>query len=482
MSVAILSMVLAMVYGVFFSMLRGTEAGAETALQVQRNRVALKTLEDAFSGLVYYEPDKDNPNTGVYAFIVDTLDFDYPSVSFVSRVPPDFLGNKEFGSQTLRRITFQVEDDDDFGRSLVMYQSAALQPEYDLEVEEPSRWVLGQDLDQFLMLFYSTSVEEWINEWDDTNSVPSRIKFELAYARPDGGAASIEDMHKREFSLFSRNITKEMRLQKLKPAPKKPSRVPSRVPSRGSSDKKPDSSSGGRKISDFKKSGINENKISISADKTNIFDKEKTKKELNIILKSDVQGSSEALKNAIDKIEHPEVKPKIILFDIGMINETDVSLAKASNAVIIGYNIKPNREAKKSAEVQKVRIEFFNIIYQAIEFVENNLSGLLEPERKEKVEGMAEILKIFKLSKSGKVAGSKVTEGEIKNNSKARILRDGKVVHDGSISSIFREKNAVKEVKHGLECGISFKNFADFKEKDIIESYTVDVIRREIHD
>ena len=110
MSVAILSMVLAMVYGVFFSMLRGTEAGAETALQVQRNRVALKTLEDAFSGLVYYEPDKDNPNTGVYAFIVDTLDFDYPSVSFVSRVPPDFLGSKEFGSQTLRRITFQIED------------------------------------------------------------------------------------------------------------------------------------------------------------------------------------------------------------------------------------------------------------------------------------------------------------------------------------------------------------------------------------
>ena len=165
-----------------------------------------------------------------------------------------------------------------------------------------------------------------------------------------------------------------------------------------------------------------------------------------------------------------------------MINETDVSLAKASNAIIIGYNIKPNREAKKSAEVQKIRIEFFNIIYKAIEFVESNLSGLLEPEKKEKVQGMAEILKIFKLSKSGKVAGSKVTEGEIKNNSKARIVRDGKVIHDGSISSIFREKNAVKEVQNGLECGISFKNFADFKEKDIIECYTIDVIRREIHD
>ena len=237
-----------------------------------------------------------------------------------------------------------------------------------------------------------------------------------------------------------------------------------------------------KKISNFKKSGIVNNKVSISADKTNLFDKESTKKELNIILKSDVHGSSEALKNAIDKIEHPEVKPKIILSDIGAINETDVSLAKASNAIIIGYNIKPNREAKNSAETHKVRIEFYNIIYKAIEFVENNLSGLLEPEKKEKVEGMAEILRIFKLSKSGKIAGSKVTEGEIKNNSKARILRDGKVVHEGSITSIFREKNAVKEVKNGLECGIAFKNFADFKEKDIIESYSIDVIRREIHD
>ena len=237
-----------------------------------------------------------------------------------------------------------------------------------------------------------------------------------------------------------------------------------------------------KNISNFKKIGSKENKISISPDRTNIFNNEDTKKELNIILKSDVQGSNEALKNAIEKIEHSEVKPKIILSDIGMINETDVSLAKASNAIIIGYNMKPNREAKKSAENNKVRIEFFNIIYKAIEFVEQNLSGLLEPERKEKVEGMAEILKIFKLSKSGKVAGSKVTEGEIKNNSKARILRDGKVVHDGNISSIFREKNAVKEVKNGLECGIAFKNFSDFKEKDIIESYRVDMIRREIHD
>ena len=163
-----------------------------------------------------------------------------------------------------------------------------------------------------------------------------------------------------------------------------------------------------------------------------------------------------------------------------MINETDISLAKASNAVVIGFNIKPNREAKKSAEMEKIRIEFFNIIYKAIEFVEQSLSGLLEPEKKETIQGTAEILQIFKLSKSGKVAGSKVVEGEIKSTSKARIIRDGVVIHDGNISSIFREKNAVKEVKNRRECGISFKNYGDFKIKDKIEAYKIDIIQREI--
>tara|TARA_B100001123_G_scaffold422384_1_gene531203 strand:- start:650 stop:1420 length:771 start_codon:yes stop_codon:yes gene_type:complete len=235
-----------------------------------------------------------------------------------------------------------------------------------------------------------------------------------------------------------------------------------------------------KKINAFRKTGTKEKNVLISPDKTNLFESQSTKKELNIILKSDVQGSSEALKNAINKIEHSEVKPKIILSDIGMINETDISLAKASNGIVIGFNIKPNREAKKSAESQNIRIEFFNIIYKAIEFVEKSLSGLLEPEKKETVQGTAEVLQIFKLSKSGKVAGSKVIEGEIKSTSKARIIRDGAVIHDGNISSIFREKNAVKEVKNGLECGISFKNYGDFKIKDKIEAYKVDIIQREI--
>ena len=183
---------------------------------------------------------------------------------------------------------------------------------------------------------------------------------------------------------------------------------------------------------------------------------------------------------AINKIEHSEVEAKIILSDIGMINETDVSLAKASNAVLIGFNIKPNREAKKLAEEQKVEIKYFNIIYEALEYIEKSLSGLLEPDIKEKVLGSAEIQKIFKVSNAGKIAGSKVLNGEIKSKSKARIIRDGVVVYNGEIQSIYREKNQVKEVGTGLECGISIKDFIDFKEKDVIESYLAEEIQRSI--
>ena len=234
-----------------------------------------------------------------------------------------------------------------------------------------------------------------------------------------------------------------------------------------------------RKLAEFKKD--NKDKKILTKDKMTLFENSRGKKEeLNIIVKSDVQGSSEALKMAINKIKHDEVEAKIILSDIGMINETDVSLAKASNAVLIGFNVKPNREAKKLAEEQKVEIRFFNIIYEAINHVEKSLSGLLEPDIKETVLGSAEILKIFKVSSAGKIAGSKVINGEIKAKSKARIIRDGVVVHNGEIQSIFREKNQVKEVGTGLECGISLKNYIDFKEKDVIESYLAEEIRRTI--
>jgi translation initiation factor IF-2 len=234
-----------------------------------------------------------------------------------------------------------------------------------------------------------------------------------------------------------------------------------------------------KKLSEFRKNNSVQNKI-LAKDKTTLFEDAKEKDELNIIIKSDVQGSSEALKMAINKIEHKEVKAKIILSDIGMINETDVSLAKASNAILVGFNVKPNREAKKLAEEQKIDIKYFNIIYEAIDYVEKALSGLLEPDIKETVLGSAEIQKIFKVSTAGKIAGSKVISGEIKSKSKARIIRDGVVVYSGEILSLYREKNQVKEVGNGLECGISIKDFIDFKEKDVIESYVSEEIQRSL--
>ena len=234
-----------------------------------------------------------------------------------------------------------------------------------------------------------------------------------------------------------------------------------------------------KELTEFRKNDNNKNKT-LPKDKTTLFEDVKDKDELNIIIKSDVQGSSEALKMAINKIEHKEVEAKIILSDIGMINETDVSLAKASNAILIGFNVKPNREAKKLAEEQKIEIKYFNIIYEAIDHVEKSLSGLLEPEVKETILGNAEIQKIFKVSNAGKIAGSKVINGEIKSKSKARIIRDGVVIYNGEILSIFREKNQVKEVGTGLECGISLKDFIDFKEKDVIESFLSEEIKRSI--
>tara|TARA_B100000886_G_scaffold132309_2_gene89235 strand:+ start:7688 stop:9871 length:2184 start_codon:yes stop_codon:yes gene_type:complete len=234
-----------------------------------------------------------------------------------------------------------------------------------------------------------------------------------------------------------------------------------------------------KEMAEFKKTNIAKNKLLVK-DKTTLFESDKKKDELNIVLKSDVQGSSEALKMAINKMEHGEVETKIILSDIGMINETDVSLAKASNALLIGFNVKPNREAKKLAEEQKIEIKYFNIIYEALDYIEKSLSGLLEPDVKETLLGSAEIQKIFKVSNAGKIAGSKVLSGEIKSKSRARIIRDGVVVYSGEILSIFREKNQVKEVGAGLECGISIKDFIDFKEKDVIESYLSEEIQRTI--
>ena len=202
--------------------------------------------------------------------------------------------------------------------------------------------------------------------------------------------------------------------------------------------------------------------------------------ELNIIIKSDVHGSSEAIKSAINQIKHDEVKPKILLSDIGMITETDVTLAKASNAILVAFNVKPSKEAKNRAEKEKITISSFNIIYEVLDFIKNKMSGLLTPEIDEKIIGTAEILQIFKVSKVGKVAGSKVVDGEIIQDSNARVIRDGAIIFNGKIGSIFREKNQTKQVSAGLECGITIKDYGDFQKKDIIEVYNSTVTERTI--
>ena len=195
--------------------------------------------------------------------------------------------------------------------------------------------------------------------------------------------------------------------------------------------------------------------------------------ELNLIIKSDVHGSSEAIKNAISQIKHDEVKPKIILADIGMVTETDVTLAKASNAVLIAFNVKPSKEAKKLAENEKIKISSYNIIYEVLDYIKQRMSGLLAPDVQEKITGTAQILEIFKVSGAGKVAGCKITEGEITSNSDVRLIRDGTIIHTGKIGSIFREKNQVKQVSNGQECGITIKEYIDFQKNDTIEAFNV---------
>jgi translation initiation factor IF-2 len=207
---------------------------------------------------------------------------------------------------------------------------------------------------------------------------------------------------------------------------------------------------------------------------------DKSAAELNIIVKSDVHGSAEAIKSAINQITHDEVKPKIILSDIGMVTETDVTLAKASNAALIAFNVKPSKEAKKLAENEKIVISSYNIIYEVLDYIKLRMSGLLAPDVQEKIIGTAQILEIFKVSGTGKVAGSKVTEGEITSGASARVVRDGAIIYTGKISTIFREKDQAKQVSNGQECGITLKDFIDFQKNDTIEAFSTTTTDRTV--
>ena len=194
-------------------------------------------------------------------------------------------------------------------------------------------------------------------------------------------------------------------------------------------------------------------------------------KEINVIIKTDVNGSSEAVKNSLEKLDVEGVKVKVIRSSVGAIKESDVVLAKASNAIIIGFNVRPNNDIRDYAKDQGVEIRLYDIIYKVVEDMEAAMRGMLDPEYVEEILGSAEVRQLFKFSKVGTIAGSYVLDGVVKSNAKARIIRDGIVIYDGNIGSLQREKDSVKEVKKGLECGIVIENYNDIKERDIIEAY-----------
>jgi translation initiation factor IF-2 len=201
-------------------------------------------------------------------------------------------------------------------------------------------------------------------------------------------------------------------------------------------------------------------------------------REINVIIKADVNGSSEAVKNSLEKIEVEDVRVKVIRSSVGAITESDVVLAKASNAIIVGFNVRPTNTIRDYAKENGVEIRLYDVIYKAVEEIEAAMKGMLEPIYEEKVTGTAEVRQLFKFSKVGTIAGSYVVDGVIKRDAKARIIRDGIVIYDGDINSIQREKDTVKEVKKGLECGITILNFNDIKVGDIIEGYEMVEVER----
>ena len=194
-------------------------------------------------------------------------------------------------------------------------------------------------------------------------------------------------------------------------------------------------------------------------------------KEINVVLKCDVRGSEEAVKNSLEKIDVEGVKCKVIRSGIGTITESDITLAQASNAIIIGFNVVPTNSIKDYAKNVNVELRLYTIIYKVVEDMEAAMKGMLDPVYEEKVTGTAKILELFKFSKVGTIAGSRVTDGVIKSNSRVRVIRDGVIIYDGKIGSLQREKDQVKEVKSGFDCGLTVEGYNDLKVDDELQAY-----------
>ncbi|MEK3989610.1 translation initiation factor IF-2 [Robertmurraya sp. FSL R5-0851] len=212
----------------------------------------------------------------------------------------------------------------------------------------------------------------------------------------------------------------------------------------------------------------------------NLFEhmKQGEMKDINLIVKADVQGSVEALAAALQKIEVEGINVKIIHTGVGAINESDITLAAASNAIVIGFNVRPDNNAKRAAEAEEVDVRLHRIIYKVIEEIEAAMKGMLDPEFEEKITGQAEVRQTFKVSKVGTIAGSYVTDGKIARGSGIRVIRDGIVVFEGEIDALKRFKDDAKEVSQGYECGITIKNYNDVKEGDVIEAFVMQEVDR----
>ena len=201
-------------------------------------------------------------------------------------------------------------------------------------------------------------------------------------------------------------------------------------------------------------------------------------KQLNLIVKADVQGSVEALRQSLEKLSNEEVRVRVIHAAAGAVTESDVSLAKVSNAIIIAFNVRPVATAKQEADKEDVQIKQYSVIYNAIEDVESAMKGMLDPKFEEELIGTAEIRQVFKISNAGTVAGCMVLTGKIERHAGVRIIRNDVVVHEGKLSSLKRFKDDVKEVAKDFECGIQIEKYDDIKEGDIIEAFTLKEIKR----
>ena len=235
-----------------------------------------------------------------------------------------------------------------------------------------------------------------------------------------------------------------------------------------------------RKVSEERKlraKEANTNRSGMTLD--DLFNKVKEgAKSVSVVLKTDVKGSEEAIKQSLSKINSHDVKVDVIRSGVGTITESDIVLANASNAIVIGFNVRPNNKTVNLAKEYGVDIRLHNVIYKIIEELESAILGMLEPEYEEKVLGNAEVRQLFKFSKVGTIAGCMVIDGIIKANDKARIIRDGIVIYDGNMGTLQRGKDKVNEVKKGIECGITIENYNDIKEGDIIETYALEEVKR----